>query len=143
MITKYKIVDTTKLIKMRELLFGITTLSKMSNEYLNQSSFKIIWTLLQPIIIGKTKTIKNPFVVMIAIKVNNLPNVKETDVKNFKQLFKKELNYQLEYVQSFLVELVVNHKLYKINNYDELVMIIYGHGGDENKLVASVETVIT
>ncbi|ETN97211.1 hypothetical protein RFI_40320, partial [Reticulomyxa filosa] len=68
----------------------------------SQPSFKIIWTPFHPIICGKTKTIKNALVMMIAISEYNdnlkwpdLPNVKE-DVKNFRQLFKKELSYEFE-----------------------------------------------
>ncbi|ETO01271.1 hypothetical protein RFI_36169, partial [Reticulomyxa filosa] len=52
----------------------------------NQPLFKIIWTPFQPIIIGKTKTIKNALVMMVAIseyidntKWSDLPNVKEKD----------------------------------------------------------------
>ncbi|ETO03160.1 hypothetical protein RFI_34250, partial [Reticulomyxa filosa] len=37
----------------------------------NRPSFKIIWTPFQPIMIGKTKTIKNALVVMIAISEYN------------------------------------------------------------------------
>ncbi|ETN99537.1 hypothetical protein RFI_37933, partial [Reticulomyxa filosa] len=98
----------------------------------NKPSFKITWTPLQPIINEKTKTIKNALVMTIAIseyndktKWPNLPNVKE-DLINFKQLFEKELNYEFECnksphmkktdVQSFLAELVVNHRLHKNTN---------------------------
>ncbi|ETO34886.1 hypothetical protein RFI_02201 [Reticulomyxa filosa] len=99
----------------------------------NQPSFKIIWTPFQPIIGGKTKAIKNALVMMIAI-----------NVKNFKQLFKKELNYDecnkspqmtKTDVQSFLVELVATHRLHKnTNKYDVLIIIICGHGKKGNML---------
>ncbi|ETO35881.1 hypothetical protein RFI_01181 [Reticulomyxa filosa] len=61
----------------------------------NEPTFKIIWTSFQQsIIFGKTKTIKNALVILIAIseyddnnKWKNLKNVKEKDVKNFKLIF--------------------------------------------------------
>ncbi|ETO04974.1 hypothetical protein RFI_32419, partial [Reticulomyxa filosa] len=63
----------------------------------DETSYKILW---RPIINENHKIIKNPLVVMIAIseyidntKWPNIPNIKD-DVKNFKQLFEEELNYQ-------------------------------------------------
>ncbi|ETN97689.1 hypothetical protein RFI_39836, partial [Reticulomyxa filosa] len=69
----------------------------------NEPTFKIIWiSFQQSIILGKTKTIKNALVILIAIseyndndKWKNLKNVKEKDSKNFKQLFELELNYEM------------------------------------------------
>ncbi|ETO02948.1 hypothetical protein RFI_34462 [Reticulomyxa filosa] len=121
----------------------------------NELSFKIILTPFQPIINGKTKTIKNALVIMIAISEYNdntqwpnLPNVKEKDLKNFEQLFQKELNYTFEWsqstqmirqgVQSFLTKTIAKHDLHEnTNKYDGLIIIICGHGEDGNMLVAS------
>ncbi|ETO01755.1 ras-related protein Rap-1A [Reticulomyxa filosa] len=118
--------------------------------------FKIILTpFQQPIILGKTKTIKNALVIMIAIseyddnsKWKNLKNVKEKDITNFKQLFEQELNYKIVCnpspkmakgdVQDFMDQLVIDFKLRKnAYDYDGLIMIICGHGENENMLVAS------
>ncbi|ETN98778.1 hypothetical protein RFI_38709, partial [Reticulomyxa filosa] len=64
----------------------------------NEPTFKIIWAFQ----LGKTKIIRNALVMLIAISEyddNNtwkyLKNVKEKDVKNFKQLFEQELNYEM------------------------------------------------
>ncbi|ETO31119.1 hypothetical protein RFI_06001 [Reticulomyxa filosa] len=122
----------------------------------NEPTFKILWTPYQrPAIIGKTKTIKNALVIMIAISEymdntmwRNLPNVKEKDITNFKQLFEQELNYEIvcnlssnmtkQDVQSFLFELVTNYQLHKNpHKYDGLIVIICGHGDNGNMLVTS------
>ncbi|ETO02501.1 hypothetical protein RFI_34929, partial [Reticulomyxa filosa] len=107
--------------------------------------FKLLWV---PKIekIGKIKTIKNALVVMIAISeycdnkmLCNLPNVREKDVKNFREVFKQELNYEFvcneefkmnkEDIDEFLENVIVNHKLYKNKrNYDALIITILGHG---------------
>ncbi|ETO16671.1 hypothetical protein RFI_20668, partial [Reticulomyxa filosa] len=71
----------------------------------NEPTFKIVWiSFQQPAIFGKTKTIKNALVILIAISEyednniwKNLKNVKEKDIKNFKQLFEQELNYEIVY----------------------------------------------
>ncbi|ETO04846.1 transcription factor with AP2 domain(s) [Reticulomyxa filosa] len=114
----------------------------------NQPTFKIILT-------KKTKIIKNALVIMIAIseyidnkKWINLDNIKDIDIKNFKYLFKQELNYDFIYneksnmdkidVQEFMDELFINSKLRRnINNYDALIMIISGHGDIGNVLITS------
>ncbi|ETO11420.1 hypothetical protein RFI_25954, partial [Reticulomyxa filosa] len=116
--------------------------------------FKLLWV---PKIekIGKIKTIKNALVVMIAISeycdnkmLCNLPNVREKDVKNFREVFKQELNYEFvcneefkmnkEDIDEFLENVIVNHKLYKNKrNYDALIIIIAGHGDEGDALVTS------
>ncbi|ETN99336.1 hypothetical protein RFI_38145 [Reticulomyxa filosa] len=79
---------------------------------------------------------------------SDLPNVKEKDVTNFKQLFEQELKYEVvcnsvpkmtkQDIQSFLAKLVVNHDLHENKNkYDGLIIIICGHGEDGNMLVSS------
>ncbi|ETO09620.1 caspase-8 [Reticulomyxa filosa] len=118
----------------------------------NEPTFKLIWTSFQH---GKTKTIKNAFVIMIAISEyndnsiwKNLKNVKEKDVKNFKQLFEQEMNYEImcnsspkmtkDEVDEFMDQVKINFKLRKnTNKYDGLIIIICGHGENENMLVAS------
>ncbi|ETO04643.1 caspase-8 precursor [Reticulomyxa filosa] len=103
---------------------------------------------------AKIKIIKNAFVLMIAIskyndkKWKNLSSVKKKDVKNFKGLFKRELNYKFvcneEHsmsktdVQKFLTEQTCKHKLHKNEKeYDALIIIICGHGDAGNVLVTS------
>ncbi|ETN98889.1 hypothetical protein RFI_38598 [Reticulomyxa filosa] len=116
-----------------------------------EPTFKINWTSFQQLI----KTIKNALVIMIAISEyidnkmwSNLPNVKETDIKNFKQLFKQELNYEIvcnqspkmtkDDIQNFMDRIVLNFKLCKnTNKYDGLIMIICGYGENGNTLIAS------
>ncbi|ETO14405.1 hypothetical protein RFI_22965, partial [Reticulomyxa filosa] len=97
-----------------------------------------------------SSVIKNALVVMIAIseyntECENLPNVKEKDIKHFRELFKDELNYKFvckepkmdkQDVQEFLVNLM--YKLLKnLSNYDALILIICGHGDAGNALVTS------
>ncbi|ETO07888.1 hypothetical protein RFI_29501 [Reticulomyxa filosa] len=122
----------------------------------NKPSFKIMWVSFQPLLTtGKTKTIANALVVMIAIseynddtKLKNLRNVKEKDISNFKQLFKQELNYEFvcnesskmtkQDVQEFMDQLIINFKLRRnANNFDGLIMIICGHGDDGNVFITS------
>ncbi|ETO24895.1 hypothetical protein RFI_12261 [Reticulomyxa filosa] len=122
----------------------------------NEPIFKIIWTSFQQqTILGKTKTIKNALVIMIAISEyddnniwKNLKNVKEKDIHNFKQLFEQELNYEIVYnqspkmtkqdVQTFLAKLIVNYELHENSHkYDGLIIIICGHGENGNMLVTS------
>ncbi|ETO01641.1 caspase 8-like protein, partial [Reticulomyxa filosa] len=116
--------------------------------------FKITWSPLQQSS-GKKKVIKNPLVVMIAISEynegfewKNLKNVKERDVKNFKQLFEEELQYDFvsnntpnmtqEEIKDYLDETILTKKLRKnVNKYDGLIMIICGHGDNGNVLVTS------
>ncbi|ETO07859.1 hypothetical protein RFI_29531, partial [Reticulomyxa filosa] len=117
-----------------------------------EPSFQLLWT---PEIIGKTKTIKNALVVMIGISEyidnktwSNLPNVKKKDVKNFRQLFEQELNYEFvcnkkfkmekEDVEEYLTNVKDSHKLHKNKKkYDALIMIISGHGDEGDVLVTS------
>ncbi|ETO04902.1 hypothetical protein RFI_32494, partial [Reticulomyxa filosa] len=118
----------------------------------NENSYKILW---RPIINEKHKIIKNPLVVMIAIseyidntKWPNIPNVKDEDVKNFKQLFEEELKYQFVYnlsprmtkvaLQAFIDRLFVDFEI-RTNEkkYDGLIIIICGHGENGNRLVTS------
>ncbi|ETO31606.1 hypothetical protein RFI_05515 [Reticulomyxa filosa] len=127
----------------------------VKKEFENEEpTFKIIWTSFQQTIIGKTKTIKNALVIMIAISEYidnttwcNLPNVKEKDITNFKQLFEQELKYDVvcnqsskmtkQDVQSFLIKLIANSELHEnTHKYDGLIIIICGHGDDGN-IVAS------
>ncbi|ETO22535.1 caspase-3 [Reticulomyxa filosa] len=121
----------------------------------NEPTFKIIWTSCQqPVILGKTKTIKNAFVIIIAISEygnnewKNLKNVKEKDIQNFKQLFGQELNYEIvctpsskmtkSDVDEFMDQIKISFKLRTNNNkYDGLIVIICGHGDSGNMLVAS------
>ncbi|ETO25639.1 hypothetical protein RFI_11496 [Reticulomyxa filosa] len=122
----------------------------------NEPTFKILWNpLQQPLVIGKTKAIKNALVVMIAIseyednnKWPNLESAKDIDINNFKYIFEQELHYEFVYneeskmnkddVNEFLAELVFNHKLHKNKNqYDALIMIISGHGDEGDVLVTS------
>ncbi|ETO19405.1 hypothetical protein RFI_17817 [Reticulomyxa filosa] len=61
----------------------------------NEPTFEIIWiSFQQPIILGKTKTIKNTLVIMIAISEYDDNNM-EKSYKYFKQLFEQELNYEI------------------------------------------------
>ncbi|ETO32222.1 hypothetical protein RFI_04895, partial [Reticulomyxa filosa] len=100
------------------------------------------------------KVIKNALVAMIAISEydnkewENLPNVKEKDIKHFRELFKDELNYEFvcnkepkmdkQDVQAFLSKLIYKYKLYKNScNYDALIMIISGHGDKQDVLITS------
>ncbi|ETN98240.1 hypothetical protein RFI_39270 [Reticulomyxa filosa] len=121
----------------------------------NEPSFKVIWTTFQPIIIGKTKTIKNALVIMIAIseytdnkKWSNLENAKDIDINNFKSIFGQELNYEFVYnkkpkmnkedVQEFTDEIFINFKLRRnLNKYDALIVIISGHCDEGDVLVTS------
>ncbi|ETO01151.1 hypothetical protein RFI_36289, partial [Reticulomyxa filosa] len=72
---------------------------------MKEASVKILWRSLKQSIIEKHKIIKNALVVMIGIseymdnKKCGLSNVKN-DVKNFKELFEQELNYEFVYSQS-------------------------------------------
>ncbi|ETO31826.1 hypothetical protein RFI_05290 [Reticulomyxa filosa] len=121
----------------------------------NEPTFKITWIPFQQlIIIGKTKTIKNALVIMIAISeymdktLRNLPNVNEKDVTNFKQLFEEELKYDFicnpspkmtkQDLQSFFAKLNANYDLHEnTRKYDGLIVIICGHGEDGNVFVTS------
>ncbi|ETO01947.1 hypothetical protein RFI_35493 [Reticulomyxa filosa] len=112
----------------------------------NEPTYKIIWTpFSQSLIFGKIKTI-------IAISEyndnntwKNLVNVKN-DIKNFKQLFQKELNYEIicnpspkmtkQDIQKFLAKL--NYQLHENDcQYDGLITIICGHGETGNMLITS------
>ncbi|ETO12158.1 hypothetical protein RFI_25219, partial [Reticulomyxa filosa] len=117
----------------------------------NEPLFKIRWTP----IIGKTKKIKNALIVMIAIseyedndKWCNLESVKDEDITNFKYIFEQELNYKFvcnekpkmnkEDVQEFIDKLFIDFKLRRnLNNYDAFIMIISGHGDENDVLVTS------
>ncbi|ETO34317.1 hypothetical protein RFI_02778, partial [Reticulomyxa filosa] len=119
---------------------------------MEKPSFKILW---KSIISEKYKIIKNALVVMIAIskytdkkKYDDLSNVKDEDVKNFKQLFEQELNYTFvtnespqmteKDVRSFLTKFTAKYKLHdNTHKYDGLIMIICGHGENGNMLVTS------
>ncbi|ETO07241.1 caspase-8, partial [Reticulomyxa filosa] len=119
---------------------------------MKEPSFKILW---RSIINEKHKIIKNVLVVMIGIseytdntKYHNLSNVKDEDIKNFKELFEQELNYEFvcnqspqmtkKDVQSFLAKLVANYDLHdNTHKYDGLIMIICGHGENGNMLMTS------
>ncbi|ETO26590.1 hypothetical protein RFI_10549 [Reticulomyxa filosa] len=122
----------------------------------DEPTFKVIWTSFQqPVMLGRTKTIKDALVIMIAISEyddnniwKNLKNVKEKDVKNFKQLFEQELNYEIvcnpspkmtkDEIDEFIEKVKINFKLRKnTNNYDGVIIIICGHGENGNMLVAS------
>ncbi|ETO01809.1 hypothetical protein RFI_35630 [Reticulomyxa filosa] len=145
---KLQIVDVkNNIIETDEVVMG---------EFKNKEpTFKITLIPSQQIVIGKTKTIKNALVVMIAIseykdskKWPNLENVKDRDTNNFKSIFKQELNYEFvcneepemnkEDVNEFLADLISTHKLHKNKKeYDALIMIISGHGDEEDVLVTS------
>ncbi|ETO24381.1 hypothetical protein RFI_12776 [Reticulomyxa filosa] len=67
---------------------------------------------------------------------------------NFKQIFQDELRYDYicnkssqmtqSDVHEFIDNIIVNHKLRRnTNNYDALIMIICGHGDDNNMFVTS------
>ncbi|ETO05944.1 hypothetical protein RFI_31453 [Reticulomyxa filosa] len=122
----------------------------------NKPTFKITWISFQhPVILGKTKIIKNALVIMIAISEyidntiwSNLPNVKRKDFENFKQLFEQELNYEMicnsssnmtkDDVRDFMDGIILNFQLRKnTNKYDGLILVICGHGENGNMLVTS------
>ncbi|ETO10778.1 hypothetical protein RFI_26599 [Reticulomyxa filosa] len=121
----------------------------------NNPEFKIILTTFQPLLIGKTKTIKNALVIIIAIseyddndKWKNLKNVREKDITNFKQLFEQVLNYEIVCnpspkmtrgdILDFIDQVILNFRLRKnTKEYDGLILTICGHGENENMLVAS------
>ncbi|ETO00696.1 hypothetical protein RFI_36744, partial [Reticulomyxa filosa] len=152
-------------IKQENLTFEIFDINDNiidSDEAVKQSfmmkepSFKMLWRSLQQSIINeKHKIIKNALVVMIGIseyidntKYQNLSNVKDEDIKNFKELFGQELNYEFvcnqspqttkKDLQSFLDKLVANYDLHdNTHKYDGLIMIICGHGENENMLITS------
>ncbi|ETO11667.1 hypothetical protein RFI_25707, partial [Reticulomyxa filosa] len=177
---KMKELSFEELLRQSHNCLELKHFQKMSNEYLkmqlvdmegnvvgsdesvtkafkrDEPSFKVLWIpLQQPLIIGKTKTIKNALVVMIAIseyvdnkKWPNLESIKDTDISNFKSVFKQELNYEFicndkpkmnkEDVHEFLTDLMTYHKLYKNKKqYDALIMIISGHGKVGDVLVTS------
>ncbi|ETN98091.1 hypothetical protein RFI_39426, partial [Reticulomyxa filosa] len=97
-------------------------------------------------------TIKNALVILIAIseyddnnKWKNLKNVKEKDIKNFKQLFKQELDYEMvcnpspkmtkDDVDEFIEQVKFNFKLRKnTSKYDGIIIIVCGHGENGNML---------
>ncbi|ETO25447.1 hypothetical protein RFI_11690, partial [Reticulomyxa filosa] len=117
-------------------------------------TFHICWTPFQ-LITGKRKIIKNALVVMVAISEytedtmwRDLPNVQKEDSKNFEQLFKQELNYEMECnphpsmtrqeIQDFIDQTIHKHDLVKnTKKYDGLIMIFCGHGEYENMFIAS------
>ncbi|ETO26373.1 hypothetical protein RFI_10764 [Reticulomyxa filosa] len=79
---------------------------------------------------------------------DNIVNVRENDMVNFKEIFEKQLRYDFisnksdqmskEDVQEFFDEMILKHKLYKnTNNYDAVVVIICGHGDIGDALVTS------
>ncbi|ETO02744.1 hypothetical protein RFI_34669, partial [Reticulomyxa filosa] len=114
----------------------------------NEPTFKIFWVPL----VGKAKLIKNALIVMIAIseyednkKWPNLESSKDTDINNFRYIFKEELKYEFECnkehkmnkddVNQFLADLISSHKLHKNKNqYDALIIIISGHGDEGDVL---------
>ncbi|ETO24978.1 hypothetical protein RFI_12165 [Reticulomyxa filosa] len=120
-------------------------------------SFKVVWNAAAQAAstTGTQKLMKKALVIMVGISEYSesggwpsLKNVKDKDIKNFKDLFEKELKFTFvcndsekmtqEDVKDFVEGTIISHKLRKnANNYDGLIMVICGHGDDGNVLVTS------
>ncbi|ETO04855.1 hypothetical protein RFI_32541 [Reticulomyxa filosa] len=148
--------DFTKLSKMKMDVADMNDNIIESDEdvmkvlELKDPTFKLIWTHS-----GEKIKIKNALVMMIAISEYNeglewksLKNVKDKDIANFKKLFEEELKYDFvcndtpnmtqEDVKDYIESTILSKRLRKnINKYDGLIIIICGHGNDENVLVTS------
>ncbi|ETO33708.1 hypothetical protein RFI_03392 [Reticulomyxa filosa] len=139
--TNNKIIDSDEDIKQK--------FNQNSGNSNNEPLFKITWTQFE-----QRKIIKNPLVIIIAISEyedkriwSDLSGVKEKDLNNYKQLFQKELKYEVIHnqcpkmtkqdVQNFMDKIILKNELRKNrNNYDGLIIIICGHGKNDN-LIAS------
>ncbi|ETO34735.1 hypothetical protein RFI_02356, partial [Reticulomyxa filosa] len=103
----------------------------------------------------KAKVVSNPLVIMIAISDydekeghKSLKNVKESDVKHFKGLFKDELKYDFvcnsnmylteAKLRDYWEEAIKDNELRRnVRKYDGVIVIICGHGTDKDELVTS------
>jgi len=99
------------------------------------------------------KQVKNALVVMVGISeyqnpYHHLENVKNKDVKNFRRVFEEEFKYKFVCTSNFItksdlqdffeIEVIYKHQLRKnTNKYDALIIIICGHGENNNSLVTS------
>ncbi|ETN98478.1 hypothetical protein RFI_39018 [Reticulomyxa filosa] len=141
--------DRAKLIETDEDVIQTFKTSK-------QPLFQLSWKYSLSANLNTTiRVVRNALVAMIGIseyddnkKWANLPNIKEDDTVNFKDLFEKELNYDFvhnqearmtkEGVKDFFSNLMLSRELHKNSmNYDALIVILCANGDEGDVLTSS------